>query len=219
VSANPGLIYAALHDLAEPLSAALLLGGLLSYVRGRRVAAAAAFGLLVLSKELYLLVPLAIAAWEAVRARKRIRHAWPVVVCILPAVCWWIYARVQLGAWFTSGGSAITFPLAGWKRSLLDNGVGTYAPDGALNVADEATLVVVAALLVVLAVVGLMALRLRSPIDVTYVVIGVVLACLAWNATTLLRDALRNVAVLLTLVPFVFAASQTLPESWRREPG
>ena len=51
VAANPGLIYAAVHDLAEPLSAALLLGGLLAYARGRRLLAAVLFGLLVLSKE------------------------------------------------------------------------------------------------------------------------------------------------------------------------
>jgi hypothetical protein len=207
VAANPGLIYAATHDLGEPLSAVLLLGGLLAYARGRRTTAAVCFGLLVLSKELYLLVPLGIAAWEVLRGRARLRETWVFVACLLPSIGWWIYARLQLGAWFTSGGSALTLPFAGWKRALLDDGIGTYSPDGALNVADEATLVVVAALLVVLVAGGLMALRLRDPIDVTYIVIGVVLACLAWNATTLLRDALRNVAVLFILVPFVFAAT------------
>ena len=220
VAANPGLLYASVHDLAEPLSAALLLGGLLLYVRDRRVAAAVCFGLLVLSKEQFVLVPLALAAWEIVRARGRggFRNAVVLVTAILPAVGWWIYARLQLGAWFTSGTTALAFPLSGWKRSLLDAGVGTYAPDGALNISDEATLVIVAGLLVLFAAAGLLALRLRAPTDVAYVVIGVVAACLAPNATTLLRDAIRNTSVLLTLVPFVIAFLPLAP-TWTARRG
>jgi hypothetical protein len=218
VAANPGLIYASVHDLAEPLSAALMLGGLLAYTRGRRLAAAACFGLLVLSKEQFVLVPLAVAAWELLRARARVREPWLLVACILPAVCWWVYARVHFGEWFTSGDTALTFPLSGWRRALVDAGVGTYSPDGALNMADESTLVVLAALLVLLALAGLLALRLRAPTDAAYVVIGVIAACLAPNATTLLRDALRNVSVLLTLVPFVIASLPLLP-TWRGRHG
>jgi hypothetical protein len=213
VAANPGLIYSAVHDLAEPLSAALLLGGLLAYARGRRLVTAVCFGLLILSKEQFVLVPLAIVAWELLRRQARVRDVLILFACILPAGGWWIYARLQLGAWFTSGDTALTFPFSGWKRSLLDAGIGTYSPDGALNVADEATLVIVAGLLVLLAVAGLVALRLRRPTDAVYLVVGVVAACLAPNATTLLRDALRNTSVLLTLVPFVIASLPLLPRS------
>jgi len=113
VAANPGLLYSAVHDLAEPLSAALLLGGLLAYVRGRRVAAAVCFALLVLSKEEFVLVPLALAAWTLVRRRARGRELAVLVACIAPAAVWWIYARLQLGAWFTTGETALGFPLAG----------------------------------------------------------------------------------------------------------
>jgi hypothetical protein len=213
VAANPGLLYSAAHDLAEPLSAALLLGGLLAYTRGRRLVAAACFGLLVLSKEQFVLVPLAVASWELLRRRARVREAAALLVCVLPAVAWWVYARLQLGAWFTTGDTALTSPLAGWKRAVLDAGVGTYSPDGALNVAAESTLVVLAALLILLGLAGLLALRLRGPTDAAYIVIGVIAACLAPNATTLLRDALRNVSVPLTLVPFVIASLPLLPTS------
>jgi hypothetical protein len=218
VAANPGLIYASVHDLAEPLSAALLLGGLLAYTRGRRLVAAVCFGLLVLSKEQFVLVPLAVAAWELLRGRARLREPWLLVACVLPAVCWWVYARAHFGEWFTSGDTALTFPLRGWRRALLDAGIGTYSPNGALNMADESTLVVLAALLVLLALAGLLALRLRGPTDAAYVVIGVVAACLAPNATSFLRDALRNLSVLLTLVPFVIASLPLLP-MWRGRRG
>jgi hypothetical protein len=216
VAANPGLLYSTAHDLTEPLSAALLLAGLLVYLRGRRVTAAVCFGLLVLSKEQFVLVPLAIAAWELVRYRGRLRDATPLVACVAPAAGWWIYARLQLGAWFTSGSSGLTTPLAGWKRAILDSGIGTYSPDGAVNISAESELVVLAALLILLALAGLFALRLRAPTDVSYIVIGVIAACLAPNATTLLRDALRNVSVLLTLVPFVIASLPLLP-LWRKD--
>jgi hypothetical protein len=211
VAANPGLLYASVHDLAEPLSAALLVGGLLLYVRSRRLPAAVCFGLLVLSKEQFVLVPLALAIWELVRVRVRVRAAFVLVAPILPVAGWWVYARLQLGAWFTSGTTALAFPLSGWKRSLLDAGIGTYSPDGALNISDEATLVILAGLLVLLALGGIFAIRLRGPTDAAYLAIGVVAVCLAPNATTLLRDAIRNTSVLLTLVPFVIASLPLSP--------
>ncbi len=211
---NPGLVYAAVHDLAEPLSAALLLGGLLAHTRGRRLLATVCFGLLILSKEQFVLVPLGIVAWEAFRRRGRLRDAGLLATCVLPAAAWWIYARVQLGAWFTSGGDALGFPLSGWKRALVDAGIQTYSTDGGQNASAEAVLVVLAVLLALIAFAGLLALRLRRPLDAVYLLLAVVAACLAPKATVLLRDALRNVAVLLTLVPFVIA-SLPLPPRWR----
>jgi hypothetical protein len=207
VAVNPGLIYSAAHDLAEPLSAALLLGGLLAYVRGRQVIAAACFGGLILSKEQFVIVPIAIAVWELWRRRSRLVDVVPFAVCVLPAVGWWIYARLQLGAWFTTGDNALAAPFSGWKRALVDAGVKTYVPDGAESVSAEATLVVIAAILVLLAVAGLLALRFRSPLDPIYLLLAIVAACLAPRATTLLRDALRNTSVLLALVPFVIAGA------------
>jgi hypothetical protein len=211
VAVNPGLVYAAAHDLTEPLSAALLLGGFLAYARGRRALAAVCFGLLVLSKEQFLLVPLGIAAWEVLRRRGRPLDSSIFVACVLPAVGWWIYARLQLGDWFTSGGNGLGIPLAGWKRALVDAGIQTYSANATQNVSAEATLVVLVALLSLLAFGVLLALRLRGPADVVYLLLAVVVACLVPAATVLQRDALRNVAVLLTLVPFVIASAPLLP--------
>jgi hypothetical protein len=216
VAANPGLLYAAVHDLAEPLSAALLLGGFLAYSRGRRVLAAVCFGLLVLSKEQFVLVPLGIAGWEVLRRRGRALDSGILVACLLPAIGWWTYARLQLGAWFTSGGDALGVPLAGWRRAVVDAGAQTYSADAVQNVSAEATLVVLVALLALLAFAGIRALRLRRPYEVVYLLLAIVAACLAPKATVLLRDALRNVAVLLTLVPFVIASRPLFPRSMGR---
>ncbi|HEY8703355.1 MAG TPA: hypothetical protein VIL98_01285 [Gaiellaceae bacterium] len=211
VALNPGLLYAAVHDLAEPLSAALLLGGFLAYARDRRVLAAVCFGFLVLSKEQFVLVPLGIAAWELLRRRGRPLDSAVFVGCLLPAGGWWIYARLQLGAWFTSGDNALGIPLSGWKRALVDAGIQTYSSNATQNVSAEATLVVLVALLSLLAFAGLLALRLRGPIDAVYLLLAIVAVCLVPTATVLQRDALRNVAVLLAVVPFVIASRPLLP--------
>jgi hypothetical protein len=211
VACNPGLLYSAAHFLTEPLSAALLLGGLLAYVRGRWLLAAGCFGLLVLSKEQFVLIPLALAAWELLRGRSRVREVAVFGACLVPAVGWWIYARLQLGAWFTTGDNALAFPLSGWKRAIVDAGSQSYSADGQQSVSAEATLVVVVALLVLLAVALLVALQLRTPVHAIYVPLMLLALCLAPRATVLLRDVLRNLSVLLLLVPFVVALPPLLP--------
>src|SRR5438067_4133626 len=120
VIANPGLVYAAVHALAEPLSTALVLGSLAAYLGGRRRLAFVALALLPLTKEQLVLVAPAVATWELWRHRGGLRTAAPLLATVLPSVAWWIYARLQLGAWFTSGDTALGTPFAGWRRALLD---------------------------------------------------------------------------------------------------
>src|SRR3954449_11588719 len=96
---NPGLLYAAAHDLAEPLCVALLLVALNAYVRDRRTLLLVCLALLPLAKEQLVLVPLVLAVWP----RRDLR----ILATVVPAVVWWIYARWTLGAWFTSGDNAL----------------------------------------------------------------------------------------------------------------
>jgi hypothetical protein len=68
-----------------------------------------------------------------------------------------------------------------------------------------------------LAVALLVALRLRTPVHAIYVPLMLLALCLAPRATVLLRDVLRNLSVLLLLVPFVVALPPLLPRQ-RAEP-
>ena len=203
VVANAGLLYSAAHDLAEPLCAALLLIGLVAYVDGRRRVALLCFGLLPLAKEPLIVVPIAVAVWELWRNRARIRAVLPFGAVLVPSVAWWVYERIHLGTWFTARSHALGPPFSGWKRALLDAGVKSYSTGYLPNQTGEETLIVLAALLMLLAVTGLFALRLRGPVDLFYLPLGLVAICLAPNATVLLRDALRNTSLLVVLVPFV----------------
>ena len=216
VTANAGLVYAAAHDLAEPLCAALLLVGLAAYCGDRRRTALLCFALLPLAKEPLALVPIAVAGWELWRNRASIRSVLPLGGVLLPSLAWWVYARIHLGAWFTSGDTALGAPFSGWKRALLDAGIRSFSADPSQNQIGEETLAVLAVLLVLLAVAGLFALRLRGPVELFFIPLGVIALCLAPNGTVILRDALRNTSLLVVLVPFVIASPPLLPTSWAR---
>jgi hypothetical protein len=217
VIANPGLIYAAVHDLAEPLCAALLLASFAAYLGGRMRIAVLGFALLPLAKESLLLVPLTIASWELWHRRAAWRAARGtaalLAATLIPSVCWWIYARIQLGNWFTSGDSALGAPFAGWRRALVDAGVHALDRNPLQNEGGQETLVVLTALLAGLAVAAILALRSRGPVDVVYLPLVLLAVCLAPNATVLLRDALRNTSLLVVLAAFVIASPPLLPRS------
>lgn len=216
VALNPGLLYAAAHDLTEPLSVALLLGAFYGYLRNRRALMFPCLVLLPLSKEQFVVVPIALAVWELARRGRRIVDVVPLVATLVPAAAWWVYARLTLGSWFTSGDTALGFPLVGWSRALVDSGIHSYANDAALNQLGEVTVVLLVSLLGLLALAGLRALRLHGPIELVYLVIAVLAACFAPIATTLPRDALRNTAVLVVLVPFVIVSPSLVPLRYGR---
>ena len=160
--------------------------------------------LLPLSKEPLVLVPLAVAAWGLLRRRTRLADAALTASTIVPALLWWAWARVHFGAWFFSvGDTVIQSPLAGWRRALLDAGVNSYSPNGSANQLGETTVVLVVALGGLLLVGGLLALRLRNPVQAAFVPLVLLLACLSPAATVNPRDLLRVTSVVVALVPFV----------------
>ena len=196
VALNPGLISSGVHDLAEPLATAVLLASLVMYARGRRAAAWAGFALLPLAKEPLVLVLLAVVGWELVHRRRR--RALMFATAIVPALVWWTYLRVQLGAWFTTGGTALGPPLDGWRHAFLH--LSGHAASSAAGIGVAVVLVVLIAALLLAAVA---ALRRRGLLDVAYLALFVVAVCLAANATVALTTALRNTAFLVALLPFV----------------
>jgi hypothetical protein len=202
VALNPGLVGAAVHDLAEPLAAALLLGGVAAYVAGRRTPAWICFALLPLAKEPLIIVLLAVVVWELVHRRGG--RAALFATAAIPALLWWVYARLQLGAWFTSGDTALGAPLSGWQRAFH---VALSTPGHAVAVP------ILVVLLVLLGLAGFRALRLRGPVELAYLPLAAIGVCLAANATIAPSTALRNTAFLLVLVPFVLISPPLRPRA------
>jgi hypothetical protein len=194
VALNVGLISAAAHDLAEPLAAALLFGAVAGYVGGRRAPAWICLALLPLAKEPLIVVSLAVVVWEL--THRHFRRAALFVTTVIPAVFWWTYTRVHLGAWFTTGDSALGLPLAGWWRTLFGANV-RHEQARSLAVAFLVLLIIVCVLAAV------RALRQPGPVELSYVALTAIAACLAPNATLAFSTALRNTAFLVVLIPFV----------------
>jgi hypothetical protein len=209
VSVNPGLVFAVNSDTSEALGAALLLLALTAYVRGRRGWAIALFAALCFVKEPLVLVPLAIAAWELWRTRRV-----PLVAAaVVPAGLWWIYVRIHLGAFpFGQGSERLTAPLAGWKRGLLDAASQSWNVAGDTAQLGEAAvpLIIVVGLAIVIA--GVYALRLRSVVAPAYLAIAALYACITPNGVQYPKDLIRELALVLTLLPFVLAARETTLE-------
>ncbi len=208
VALNPGLLYAAAHDLAEPLCALLLVGGLLAYFHRRSAIALVCFALLPLAKEPLVVVAIGLAAFELVRRRRAgLRTAVALCLTVVPAACWWVAMRIHLGAWFNSSQDTVLHsPLAGWKRALLDAGVYSYSGDPTTNQLGETDLILIVALAGLLVVAAVVALRLRGPLDAVFLPLIAFVACLSPAATANQRDLLRVTSVVVLLTPFVLAS-------------
>ena len=205
VALNPGLMISAAQDLAEPLATALLLGAFAAQASGRRATTWACLALLPLVKEPLGLALAAVVGWELVH-RHRARAA-IFATAAIPAFLWWTYSRIHLGAWFTSGDSALGRPLGGWWSAFFDPHLHSHES----VVRQGLAVAVMIALLALLTFAGLRALRLQSPVAVGYVGLAAVVVCLAPNAVAEFSTALRNTAFLVALVPFVLASPALRP--------
>ena len=205
VALNPGLIISAAQDLAEPLATALMLAAFAAHARGRPATTWACLALLPLVKEPLGLVLAAVVGWELVHRHRE--QAAIFATAVIPALLWWTYDRIHLGAWFTSGDSALGRPLGGWWSAFFGSGVGSHGSVFRHGAAVAALI----ALIALLAVAGVRALRLRSPVAVGYVGLAAVVVCLAPNAVAEFSTALRNTAFLVALVPFVLASPALRP--------
>jgi hypothetical protein len=206
VALNPGLVFAVNHDTSEPLGAALLLLGLVAYMHGRKGWAVGLFAALCFVKEPLVLVPLAIAAWDLWRTRRP-----PIVAAaVVPAVLWWIYLRIHLGAFpFGQGQERLVAPFAGWWRGLID--AASQSWNSGIDTAQlgEAAvpLIIVVGLAIIIATVW--AVRLRTAVDPAFLVLAVLYACITSKGVQYPKDLIRELALVVTLVPFVLATRTT----------
>jgi hypothetical protein len=203
VALNPGLVFAVYSDTSESLGAALLLLALAAYTTGRRGWTVALLAALCFDKEPLVLVPLAIGAWEFLRTRRL-----PVVVAaVVPAGLWWIYLRIHLGGFpFGYGGQRLTAPFLGWTRGLLEAAKQIWSPNpdvAQLGQASVALIIMVGAAIIAGAA---YALKFRHVVAPVFLVLAALYACITPNGVEYPKDLIREVALVLTLVPFVVAA-------------
>lgn len=217
VAVNPGLVYSVTVVTSEAAGLASLLVGLSAWRRGRHVGAALALAAACLIKEPFLLVPVAIAAYEVIRwLRVRraaeearigavLRRLAPLSLGPLVYGGWYVYISSQFDAWPTEQSREFTsFLFTGWldtfdRAAALADADFTSAQIGAITI--PLLVVVGVALLVGL----LRALRFDSEVQTVFVALALVAFSLNWWNLLYPKDFLRAVTVQLALLPFVFA--------------
>jgi len=203
VALNPGLLFAVANDTSEALGAALLFTGLAAYLRGRRGWAIACFAALSLVKEPLVLVPLAIAAWELWRRRPPLAAA-----AVVPALAWWAYLRIHLGRFpFGQGSERLTAPFLGWERGLLAAASQSWNPGIDTAQLGQAAVPLIVAVALAIIVAAISALPLRTPLDPAFLALVALYACITPNGIQYPKDLIRELALVLALLPFVLAAS------------
>jgi hypothetical protein len=210
VALNPGLVFAVANDTSESLGAALLLAVLLAYLRGRRVWTLLLCVALCFVKEPLVFVPLVLAGWDVWRSRRA-----PVLaLAVVPVGLWWLYLRRHLGAFpfgQAQGSARLGWPLAGWFHAIFQAASQSWnaAVDTAQLGQAAVPLILVTGLAVLIGAVR--ALRLRSAVDPVYLVLAAIYACIVSDGVLFPKDLIREVALVLLLLPFVLAVRATPP--------
>lgn len=218
VAFNPGLTYAVTVDASEAMGAAVLTGALLMWLKRRDALACVLLVALSFAKEVLVLVPLGLAAWEFRNLRHQVPGASPRRVALALAgpmlyAIWYLYLRFQFGQWpFQQGLDVLSIPLVGW----LD-GLGRASVQA---ISQQAQIGQVAVPLLAVALVGLLlgvarAARLRWPLDPAYLLVAFLTLSVGWLAVEFPKDLIRTVALPLVLLPFVLLgprAAQSVEE-------
>jgi hypothetical protein len=120
IALMPGMLLPMLRDLSDPLATASVLAGLLAWRSGRRLPAALALTVAVLTREVMMVVVVAMAAEAGARAwrardlpgqwRRTASQVWPVVVMPSAAfAAWQVYITVRYGG--PVGDAGLSLPL------------------------------------------------------------------------------------------------------------
>lgn len=210
VAFSPGLIFSVISDTSEPIGLALMGLLLLAYLNEKWLWVGILSACACLTKEPLIAVPIGIALWELLRARRD--DAAPDLSARLLAlgvgplvfVAWTVYLRSRFGIWPSSQTvDLVTLPpFAGW--------VDTFgrAADLARRGNDQMQ-IGMAALALLPAVGGVLltgvvkALRLRTFLDVLYLLFALMVFSLNWLQLLNPKDLIRLVVLAFALLPAV----------------
>lgn len=205
---SPGLLYAATVDTSETVGAALIALAFLAWLNERYRVAALLLVLVCLDREQYVTVPIGLAIWELVEARRRRQRpdqfttkAVAVVVGPVALAAWFVYVRAKLHTWpLEHQAGNFGKPIAGWIKTfqLAHLLAGSGFTDSEIGTTTPAMLIATAVLLLIAVVV---ALRMRTIFDATLILMAVITSMQGWRTLLYPHEVLRTpaIAVLLAL--------------------
>jgi hypothetical protein len=217
VALSPGLIFSTIADTSEPLGFALVAGTLLAWLNRRLVLVAVLSSFACLVKEPLIAVPVALAFWELLQARRGREspdmHA--RLLALLPGpfvfAFWLMYVRAVFGVWPSSQvADAVSLPPFGWADTFHRAAEMAAGGGGAMQVGTAAlALLPVVGALVIIGIVK--AIRLRTFLDVVYLALVPVVLSLNWLQLLNPKDLVRVTALSVALVPAVIASPSKTP--------
>lgn len=202
VAVSPGLLYAATVDTTEALGAALIALVLLAWVRGRIGLAALLLAAVCLDREQYVVIPLGLCLWEVVRSYRTRRppprlamRAFAVIVGPAVLVVWYLYVHQRLGQWpGTRDQGNVGPPFVGFQDTLQRaTGLSRGSFDGAeIGTVTPALLL---AVLLLVAVAAVLALRLRTVLDGPMLGFAALTSTQGWRTLLYPHDLVRTTAI------------------------
>lgn len=212
VAFHPGLMYSLTALTSETVGAAFLVFALLFWVRGQNIAACATIVALCFTKEPFLLVPFGLAIWEGIRwlrdgdTPRLVDRVGLLSVGPVMFIAYYFYLNGRFGEWpFEATEGFFAFPFMGWLQSIREASVFAVneffpsqvgAPSGPLLVGAGAAVVY-----------GMFrAVRLRSPIDIPFLLIGLLTLSLQPIHLMYPKDMIREFSIPLLLLVFVIPA-------------
>ena len=212
VALNPGLIYATAVSTSEVIATMVFLIAVFCWIGGRRLLAAVLMVPLCLAKEPFVLVPVSFAAWEILKvlrgaSRERL---WSRVGVLafgpFAFLLWEFYLWSRLGYWaFTDSLEVFALPLVGWFDTLQRAAGFAGSSESSTVQLAFATIPLLSVLFVALVTATVVALRVRSPIDILFVGLAALHLCLTWRNLLYTKDLIRQFSPIFLLMPAVLA--------------
>ena len=204
VALNPGIIYAATSDTSEPVGVAILGLFLLAWFAQRWGWVVPLGALLCLTKETFVLVPIALGLWELIRylrgeRGRRLLFRWIVLATgPLALIAWVLYLQSRFDVWpFSQSPDILRIPLAGWIETLGQAAAMGMSPTISQQI-GQTTVALLVASGGILLIGCLVAIRFRTLIDVLFVASTLAVFCLGPLGLAFPKDFFR-----LSSVPFI----------------
>lgn len=216
VAFSPGLIFSVTADTSEPMALALMGLWLLAYMNERWIWVGVLSILACLTKEPLVAVALGLVVWEWLRARRgraapdRAVRMIAVTVGPLALVAWTVYLQTRFGVWPSSQTADLVSlpPLVGW--------VDTFARAAELARRGSDPMQIGTAALALLPAVGgvmvigmIKAVRLRTFLDVMFLLFALMVFSLNWLQLLNPKDLIRLIVVAAALLPAVLVEPRT----------
>ena len=222
VAVNPGLVFAVTVLNSEPVGVGIAAVGLLLWLRGRLVASVAVLAGACLVKELFVLVPAGLFLWEIVQVLRHravrgvVYRLALLAVSVVPLAWWYLYLRFHLGVFpAESEPGNIGVPFVGWYDTFRQ--AVAMSRSGSSQIGTfTITLATITACALLVGVVR--AVRLRSPLDLTFLLFAVLASTLNWMILLYPKDLIRELALAPLLLPAVIAGVDWVPRYAEPEP-